>query len=267
MARLSEEQQIQEDEYLFPKNYLSVYLERYRRLEYLRYLSRLTTIKAMLTPLEGLRVLDAGCGDGRFCYELNGEGARLVGVDYSEQAIRWARAFNPAVEFHVADLVTLDFHEEFDVVTCLDVLEHFPPEQVPAVVANLCRALKPGGRLLVSVPSTNKAVNRKHYQHFTVETLEKLFVPRLVPVAKKGHSRRGRPWALFNRLANLARLIWPLRGRVPGANAFISYVERYFHTRVAPSPMEQAKTIIELFEKAHVESELPPTAIGRTNSP
>jgi 2-polyprenyl-3-methyl-5-hydroxy-6-metoxy-1,4-benzoquinol methylase len=247
MPQLTSPQQSQENSYIFPYHYLSLYFELYRRVNALHYLTLLQTIKEMLGPLEGQRLLDAGCGDGRFCYELAGEHIDLVGVDYSERAIAFAKAFNPSVEFHLRDLTNLQFEEEFDIITLIDVLEHFPMENVSTVVANLWKALRPSGRLLVSVPTTNMPLSEKHYQHFTVESLEKLLAPMFDPVTKT--------WKHCVRLQKCARLIWPLRNSVPGINRFVSYVENYYHKKVKNCEPEEANAIIEIFHKKNVSRE------------
>lgn len=249
MAQLTNRQQYQEEQYIFPYHYLSLHFELYRRVVHLRYLSLLRVIKEMLKPFEGQRLLDAGCGDGRFCYELRDENVDVVGWDYSQKAIAFAKVFNPSVEFHVVDLINLRHEEEFDIITLIEVLEHFPPETVSVVIANLWRALRPGGRLLVSAPTTNMSLSEKHYQHFTVETLEKLFVPMFEPVTKRGHTKGGKTWIRYNQLQKSAKLVWPLRNKVPGINKFLRYVENYYYKKVETCEINQADGIIEIFEK------------------
>ena len=255
MSQLSDQQKTQEDEYSFPYHYLGVYFERYQRLEQLPYVVKLETVREILGPLEGRRVLDAGCGDGRLCYELQDGGAELVGVDYSEKAIAFARAFNPGAQFQLCDLLELPFEEEFDVVTLVDVIEHMPPEQLPVVIKGLWRAMKPGARLLVSVPTPHTPLIRKHYQHFTAEQLEALFAPVVAAVTSRGFEKHGRPCRHFKRLRNLARLAWPLRGYVPGARCFIRRVESYYRRRVASCAPSDARTIIMVFEKTDADLE------------
>lgn len=60
--------------------------------------------------------------------------------------------FNPAFGHRVVDVTQMEFDEEFDAVLCLEVLEHVPCfwEAIP----RLHRALRPGGRLILSVPMT-----------------------------------------------------------------------------------------------------------------
>src|SRR5512133_2544198 len=96
---LSAEQQAQEDQYVFPYHYLDL-VDDYRRLiTNVPDLCVRELLVSLLVPFQGQTILDAGCGDGRFCYEMRLKNARIVGCDYSEAALRFAKAFSPQVEF------------------------------------------------------------------------------------------------------------------------------------------------------------------------
>lgn len=246
---LIDKQEIQDNQYWFPYHYLDLYSEFYRRVAYLDYLSLLKVIKQVLSPLRGQRLLDAGCGDGRLCYELREENVKITGVDYSEKAISFAKAFNAAVKFHVTDLAELRFEEEFDIVALVEVLEHIPPSSISTIISNLRKALKADGQLLVSVPTTNLPVSKKHYQHFTIDSLEKLFVPIFEPVTKIGHSKNGRAWSHFLRLQKYAECVWPLRNKIPGAKLFLEHVENYYRTNLESCSTGEAGRLIVMFQK------------------
>jgi 2-polyprenyl-6-hydroxyphenyl methylase/3-demethylubiquinone-9 3-methyltransferase len=100
----------------------------------------------------GERVLDLGCGAGRFLTALREAGAEPVGVELSEAAAARARRNAPGV--HVA-LVEPDGslplpHRSVDLVWCSEVLEHVA--DVAGLLVEVRRVLRPGGRLLVTVP-------------------------------------------------------------------------------------------------------------------
>jgi methionine biosynthesis protein MetW len=107
----------------------------------------------------GARVLDVGCGDGWLLAELAALGVRGQGVDVSEEAI--AQASQRGVPAARADVDggTLPVDSQaFDLVLCLDVLEHlFAPERL---LAEMRRAVAPGGRLVVAVPNGLNLFNR-----------------------------------------------------------------------------------------------------------
>ena len=125
----------------------------------------------LVTALEPDSVLEVGCGDGRFIGMLQDRVARCVGVDLVEPAIRFATAFHPRVDFRCADVATVDEH--FDVVATIEVLEHIPDDIVPQFVRGLCERVRPGGHLLMCVPSDAEAVHPKHYRHYNEALLDR----------------------------------------------------------------------------------------------
>lgn len=97
-----------------------------------------------LAPRPGERILDLGCGDGVLTADLARSGARLVGVDSSEDFIAAARA--RGLDARVMDGEELPFASEFDAVFSNAALHWMTrPERVAAGVA---RALKPAGRFV-----------------------------------------------------------------------------------------------------------------------
>jgi SAM-dependent methyltransferase len=99
----------------------------------------------------GGTVLDAACGTGKYFAMVLDAGRRVVGTDQSAGMLARARARFPAVPLERVGLQELDFEAEFDAVMCIDAMENIPPEDWPRVVANLRRALRPGGHLYLTV--------------------------------------------------------------------------------------------------------------------
>jgi 2-polyprenyl-3-methyl-5-hydroxy-6-metoxy-1,4-benzoquinol methylase len=101
----------------------------------------------------GERVLDLGCGAGAFLAALRDAGAQPVGVDIAEAALERARTNVPGADLRrLEDGVIPAGHGEFDLVWCSEVLEHIP--DVAEALYEVRRVLKPGGRLLLTVPNT-----------------------------------------------------------------------------------------------------------------
>lgn len=101
----------------------------------------------------GLRVLDAGCGPGKttaILREIIQPGGEIVGVDYSQERIRYAKqhyGHEPAIEFRLHDLRDpLDDFGLFDLIWVRFVLEYNLVES-PDIIRNLTACLKPGGYL------------------------------------------------------------------------------------------------------------------------
>ena len=105
----------------------------------------------------GERVLDFGCGAGRFVGALREAGADPVGVEIAEAALERARANAPGADLRLLEpdgSLPLE-HASIDLVWCSEVLEHTPE---PAhLLLEARRVLRPGGRLLVTVPFHGRA--------------------------------------------------------------------------------------------------------------
>jgi SAM-dependent methyltransferase len=98
--------------------------------------------------LDGARVLDVGCGTGRFTAAIQRAGARVVGVDLDPGMLAVAAA-NHAGLWLVADAHRLPFATgAFDLTVALTLLEFV--DDPARVVAELARVTRPGGRLLVA---------------------------------------------------------------------------------------------------------------------
>ena len=100
----------------------------------------------------GDRVLDLGCGAGRFVAALREAGAEPIGVELAEAALERARANVPGADLRlVEDDGSLPLeHASVDLVWCSEVLEHIP--DTAHLLLEVRRVLRPGGRLLVTVP-------------------------------------------------------------------------------------------------------------------
>ena len=96
--------------------------------------------------LQGLRVLDVGCGGGILSEALAERGASVLGIDLAESALQAAEAHRAgqAVEYRLeSSRETAARGEVFDVVTCMEMLEHVADPA--AVLRDIHALLKPGG--------------------------------------------------------------------------------------------------------------------------
>jgi 2-polyprenyl-6-hydroxyphenyl methylase/3-demethylubiquinone-9 3-methyltransferase len=114
---------------------------------------------ARRTPLAGRAVLDVGCGGGLLAEALARRGAVVVGIDLAEPnldvAKRHAEGGGLAIEYRGVDVESLarERPASFDVVTCLEMLEHVPdPKRVVAACGTL---LRPGGAAFFSTINRN----------------------------------------------------------------------------------------------------------------
>lgn len=112
-------------------------------------------MRRILGPVEAIRILDAGCGNGYLCRLLARQGARMVGVDVSKAAIRMAEAAESnapqGITYHVGSLCDLSMFENdtFDAIVSNIVLDDL--QDLNAAIAELARVLKPGGKFIFSI--------------------------------------------------------------------------------------------------------------------
>ena len=114
---------------------------------------RLGWIEA-LRPLNGLRVVDVGCGGGILAEAMAGRGAEVLGIDLAQRSLRIAELHalesGARVQYEkiAAEALAERDPERFDVVTCMEMLEHVPD---PASTIEACaRLVRPGGWVFFS---------------------------------------------------------------------------------------------------------------------
>ena len=111
------------------------------------------------TSLNEKHVLDMGCGGGILTESLAKAGAITTGIDMSHDAIEIAKqhAEKSALHIHYEKTRIEDFAqrypEKFDVITCMEMLEHVPDPS--AIIAAASQLLKPGGTLFFSTINRN----------------------------------------------------------------------------------------------------------------
>jgi 2-polyprenyl-6-hydroxyphenyl methylase/3-demethylubiquinone-9 3-methyltransferase len=110
---------------------------------------------AQHAPLEGARVLDVGCGGGILAEAMARRGAKVTGIDLAEKALRVAQLhlLESKLDIRYEMSSVDDVAGEFDLVTCMELLEHVPDPA--AMVAACARLVRPGGQVFFSTINRN----------------------------------------------------------------------------------------------------------------
>jgi 2-polyprenyl-6-hydroxyphenyl methylase/3-demethylubiquinone-9 3-methyltransferase len=143
--------------------------------------------------LQNLKVLDVGCGGGIACEPLARLGAKVTGIDASEAAIDVAKDHATAqgleIDYLCSDLK--DINQTFDLITCLEVVEHV--DDLPIFLSNLATRLNSKGLLVLST------INRTWFSYL-VGIVGAEYLTRKVPVGTHD-------WHKFIEPAQLVELI------------------------------------------------------------
>jgi 2-polyprenyl-6-hydroxyphenyl methylase/3-demethylubiquinone-9 3-methyltransferase len=110
-------------------------------------------------PLNGKRVLDVGCGGGILAESMAQRGAEVTGIDMGEAPLEVAKlhGLESGIEVNYRQITAEHLAEEvpgsFDVVTCMEMLEHVPDPA--SVIAACSRLVKPDGAVFLSTINRN----------------------------------------------------------------------------------------------------------------
>jgi len=113
-----------------------------------------------ISPLQGKKVLDVGCGGGILTDAMARSGAQALGIDLATKSLKVAQlhaleAQTPNVQYREVTVEALAAEQpaSFDVVTCMEMLEHVPD---PSSIVRACAQLvKPGGHVFFSTLNRN----------------------------------------------------------------------------------------------------------------
>ena len=144
-----------------------------------------------LSPLAGARVLDVGCGGGILADAMARAGAAVTGIDLAGKALRVAQlhaleAQTPSRQYREvsAEALAAEAPASFDVVTCMEMLEHVPD---PGSVVRACATLvKPGGWVYFSTLNRN-------LKSFLLAIVGAEYVLNLLPRGTHEYARLIRP--------------------------------------------------------------------------
>ena len=163
---------------------------------------RLNFIKSSVN-IKGKKILDVGCGGGILSESLANEGADVTGIDQGDRVIKIAKlhAKESGIKVKYKHINIEDFYkntdERFDVITCLEMLEHVPD---PNSIINTCsKLLMPGGKIYFST-------NNKNLKAFLFAIIGAEYILNLLPKGTHEYKKFIKPsqlqaWANSNGLS------------------------------------------------------------------
>jgi len=151
---------------------------------------RVSYIEKQAHGIEGKKILDVGCGGGILCEALAHKGAQVTGIDMAELSLKVAK-----LHLHEAEL-DIDYQHvsveafaeqnaaQFDIVTCLELLEHVPDPA--SIITAATRLLKADGTLILSTLNRNP-------KSFALAILGAEYLLRLLPRGTHEYQRFIKP--------------------------------------------------------------------------
>ncbi|SNS37846.1 3-demethylubiquinone-9 3-methyltransferase [Noviherbaspirillum humi] len=169
---------------------------------------RLEWINARV-PLAGKKVLDVGCGGGILAESMARKGATVTGIDLSEKALKVADLHSLEAEipmrYELVSAEDLAAREpgQYDVVTCMEMLEHVPD---PAKVVAACATLvKPGGHVFFSTINRNP-------KSYLLAVIGAEYVLRLLPRGTHDYAKFIKPAELAQHVRNAGLELAAIKG-------------------------------------------------------
>lgn len=140
------------------------YFEFAKELASLEKVKDLPVLLGFLDPRPGQRVLDVGCGFGRFAEVIAGRGAEVTGIDISEYGIEQARkkwGDRKELQFICMNALEMDYENQFDKVLCYHFIEHLTSADGRILLRKIHNALKSEGILVLGVPINDFTLFRR----------------------------------------------------------------------------------------------------------
>lgn len=145
------------------------------------YLTKMEKIDRLLAGKQGLKILDAGCGEGILVEKYKKQGHDITGLDYnySSESIRQG------------DITAMPFeNDSFDLILCLDVLEHIDILSHEKALNEFQRVLKKKGQLILTLPNLAHFASRIAF----------LFCGKLIRTAQMERHPSDRPYREYKKI-------------------------------------------------------------------
>ena len=139
--------------------------------------------------VENKEVLDIACGSGWGTILLSNKAKKVIGLDISPEAVRYAKKEYSGnnFEFQVGSILDIPFNDgTFDIVNSIETFEHVERKHIEKLISECLRVLKKEGLFLFSTPEgeffqyhpeSPKEYQGWHFWHYTQKELEELLTP------------------------------------------------------------------------------------------
>ncbi|HWD37304.1 MAG TPA: class I SAM-dependent methyltransferase [Fimbriimonas sp.] len=146
-------------------------------------------LERILPTVQGLRVLDVGCGEGRYCRVLSRRGANTVGIDPVSEFVSRAKELHQSGDYREAFAEDLPFEaNSFDLVVSYLTLVDIPDFR--AAIKEMCRVCRPDGRIVVvtlsNLASTTDAWTKDESGRKLYRTVDRYMEEFTLPLQWKG---------------------------------------------------------------------------------
>jgi len=170
---------------------------------------RLAHIDKLAGGLAGKRIVDVGCGGGILAEAMAAKGATVTGIDLADKPLKVAMLHRMETGSHVdyrlvsAEALAEEAPGAFDVVTCMEMLEHVPDP--PAIVQACAKLAKPGGLVFFSTINRNA-------KSFAFAIIGAEYVLGLLPKGTHEYARFIRPSELSRACRDAGLSVFDLTG-------------------------------------------------------
>jgi len=212
-----------------------------------------------ILPVSGkIDILEVGCGAGFSAEYLRGRYNRYLGIDYSQELIKYANQYNRRddVEFCATDITELKNSDQFDLVLMIGVLHHVA--SIPLFMASALRFLKPLGWVVANEPNQGNTavrvlrnIRKKVDSHYSPSQIS-FYRSQLIEIFEgSGLSMiQARPQGIFS--TPFAEMIMPLQKVTTLLSHFACLFDKFFEQKSFEATWYMAWNIIIAGRKREV---------------
>ena len=125
------------------------------------------------------------------------------------------------------------------------VILRIPSKEINKVLKGILKQMHRNSKVIITVPSNNLPLQKKHYQHFTPELLKKTLSSNFKIISIEGLNETGFKYHIFKLLKHVGSLIYPLRNRLK-LMWFYNAIKKYYKNYILNSDINKAKKLVAI---------------------